>query len=314
MARRDIPADHPPFAALPVRMITVGLARDRLAVHVAGRLGGGRMPLLCVPGYTRNMSDFTEFAVIAGRQLGADWPIVLIDLRGRGRSADRARADDYTTTADARDLVEMARALAIEDAIVVGQGHGGQVAMAMAALRPALIAGTVLIDAGPATEPRSLIRLRSNIQAITTSRGVAGLTVMLRRMLAADYPGLDHDALDRLAARTQVIGRQGRAELLFDKALIERLRQFDQDDVLVPQWPLFGLLAGKPLLLVRSEFTDQLSPHLLEEMHQHAPEAERLVLSGQGSPPLLDRNEEVAAITAFVRRVQPAGAKLAMRA
>ena len=170
MAARSVPADHPPFAALPVRFVTVGGAEERLAVHVAGRLADDRLPVVCLPGYTRNMSDFTEFAGLLRQRLGPNWPLVLVDLRGRGRSSDRGRADDYTSVADARDIAELARALAIDRAVVVGQGHGGQVAMTLAALRPTLIAGTVLVDAAPATAPRSLIRLRSNIKAITASR------------------------------------------------------------------------------------------------------------------------------------------------
>jgi pimeloyl-ACP methyl ester carboxylesterase len=300
---RPIPTDHPPFAALPVRLVTVAGANERLAVHVAGRLGEGRTPLLCLPGYTRNMTDFTEFAGLIRQRLGPDWPVVLVDLRGRGRSSDRARAGDYSSLADAADIAELARALAIDAAIVIGQGHGGQVAMALAALRPTLLAGSVLIDAGPATAARSLIRLRSNIQAIGASRGVAGVTLMLRRMLAADYPDLPPEELDRLAQRGQRIDEGGRAQLLFDKALIDRLAEFEQDDVLLPQWQLFDVIAARPLLVVTSELTDQLPRELLAEMAERAPDAFRLALPGRGSPALLDRDAELAGIATFIRRI-----------
>jgi pimeloyl-ACP methyl ester carboxylesterase len=233
--------------------------------------------------------------------------VVLVDLRGRGRSTDRSRAADYTSTADARDVAELARALAVEKAVIVGQGHGGQVAMALAALRPSLIAGTVLIDAGPAAAARSLIRLRSNIQAIGASRGLAGLTIMLRRMLGADYPDLPPEELDRLAARGQLIDKHGRALLLFDSALIGRLDEFEQDDVLLPQWQLFDLLTGRPLLIVASELTDQLPRELLADMAARAPHALRLAIPGRGSPALLDRDAEIAAIANFIRQtLQPA--------
>jgi pimeloyl-ACP methyl ester carboxylesterase len=308
---RPIPPDHPPFAALPVRFVTAGGANERLAVHIAGRLGEERPPLLCLPGYTRNMTDFTEFASLIRQRLGPDWPVVLVDLRGRGRSSDRARAADYSSLADAADVAELARALAIDKAIVVGQGHGGQVAMALAALRPTLLAGSVLIDAGPATAARSLIRLRSNIQAIGASRGVAGITLMLRRMLAADYPDLPPEELDRLAQRGQRIDAEGRAQLLFDRALIDRLAEFEQDDVLLPQWQLFDLLAGRPMLVVTSELTDQLPRELLAEMARRAPDAFRLAIPGRGSPALLDRDTEIAAIATFVRRITASSARAA---
>lgn len=314
MARRTVPADHPPFAALPVRLVTVGGPDERIAVHVAGVMAPGRTPLVCLAGYTRNIVDFADFLPLLQAEAGADWPVLLIDLRGRGRSADRARARDYSTLADARDVSEIARAFAIERAVFLGQGHGGQVLMALAAQRPTLIAGTVLIDSGPALAPRSLIRLRSNAQAIGNLRGAGGLTVMLRRMLAADYPDRAPEALDRLAARFQHVDPKGRAVPLYDPALIERLRDFGVDDVLEPQWGLFDLLGVAPMLIARTALTDQLSSELLEEMRQRRPDAELLAIAGQGSPALLDRREDVAPIAQFLLRAAEAGERPARRA
>jgi pimeloyl-ACP methyl ester carboxylesterase len=314
MAVRAFPTDHPPFAALPVRMITVGRADDRLAVHVAGRLTSNRLPLVCLPGYTRNMSDFTAFVALVQRQLGAGWPVVLVDLRGRGRSDDRHDAEAYTTIDDAADVGEMARALAIEAAVFVGQGHGGQVLMALAAIRSALIAGAILLDAGPVMEPRSLIRLRSNIKAIAASRGATGVTMMLRRMLGTDYPGLKPEELDLLAARGQWIDAQGRARPLFDETLMQRLDGFDQDDVLVPQWQFLDLLNQTPVLLARTEFTDQVSRELFGEMQSRLPHATTLQIAGQGSPALLDRSEEIRGIADFVTALTGAGTPFSKRA
>lgn len=314
MPRRHIPTDYPPFAALPAQLITVGGPEERIAVHVAGRLGPGATPLICLAGYTRNMTDFADFLPLLQQEAGPDWPVILIDLRGRGRSADRARAKDYSTLADARDMAEIARALAIEHAVFLGQGHGGQVVMALAAQWPALIAGTVLIDAGPALAPRSLIRLRSNAQAIASLRGEGGLAVMLRRMLAADYPGRSPEQLDRLAARNQFVDARGRAMPLYDPALIGRLKDFGTDDVLAPQWPLFDLLDFAPLLIARSALTDQLPPDQLEEMLARRPDASRLAIAGQGSPALLDRAEEAAAIAGFLKMAVAQGRRVAASA
>src|ERR1700712_4285580 len=109
-----VPADHAAFKPLPVRQITLEADGEFLAVHVAGRLTSDRPPLLCIPGYNRNMSDFSEFVPLLQRLMRTDWPVVLVDLRGRGRSPNRRRADDYTSTNDARDLSNVARALSID--------------------------------------------------------------------------------------------------------------------------------------------------------------------------------------------------------
>ena len=172
--------------------------------------------------------------------------------------------------------------------------------MALCLERPTLLAGAVLIDAGPVIAAESLIRLRSNNEAIAGLRGVGGLTVMLRRMMRADYPAADEEELDRLIARTYTIASTGRAEPLFDPALVTRLAHLSYDDVLSPQWPFFDLLRGAPLMLVRSELTDQLSPAVLDEMMTRRPDALGLVIDQQGSPPLLDRTEHVRPIADFI--------------
>ena len=88
--QRSVPEDYRAFSSLPVTHYSVGPASETIAVHVAGRLTGGRTPLLCIPGYQRNMSDFADFAGNFHRRFGEDWPVVLVDLKGRGRSSDRA--------------------------------------------------------------------------------------------------------------------------------------------------------------------------------------------------------------------------------
>ena len=152
MAARTLPHDHPPFAALPVSFITTHDPAHRLAMHMTGRLRTDRTPVIFVPGFHRNMSDFAPGLGLLASALEDDWPIVLLDLLGRGRSADRARIDDYASPMDARDVAAVIDMLGAEQAIFVGEGYGGQVIMALAADRPALIAAAVLIDAGPLSD------------------------------------------------------------------------------------------------------------------------------------------------------------------
>src|SRR6218665_1306678 len=80
--RRSIPADHPAFAPLPVNHVTLA-AGVRAAVHVGGLLSSRRLPVICIPGYQRNMSDFTDFASYFRRVGGGEWPVVLLHLPRR---------------------------------------------------------------------------------------------------------------------------------------------------------------------------------------------------------------------------------------
>jgi pimeloyl-ACP methyl ester carboxylesterase len=303
---RLIPADHKPFAALPVQLVTVGDARSRMAVHVTGRLGPGRTPLVCVAGYNRNMADYGALLRLLQFGTGGAQPIVLIDLKGRGRSTDRARPEDYTSVADAGDLLEVTRALAIERAVFVGQGYGGQVLMALAATRPSLLAGTVLVDAGPVSDSRGLVRLRNTLNDLVGVRGQASLRPMLRRMLAADYPGLADAELDALALHSHFVDGRGRLQPLFDPVLVRMLERFDLDDVLVAQWPLFDALSAAPLMMMRTQLTQQLRRETFEEMMRRRRDAEAFIIEAQGSPALLANAEDAQPIADFLRRITSA--------
>lgn len=300
---RSIPDDHKALSALPVRMVTVGPANEQMAVHASGPMGDRRTPVICLAGYNRNMADWSPFLRLASRSLGEAAPIVLVDLKGRGRSSDRSRPAAYSTLTDADDVVEVCRALAIERAIFVGQGHGGQVLMALAARRPSLIAGTVLLDAGPVSDSRGLVRLRVTLNDLTGVRGEASLRPMLRRMAAADYPGIADSVLDDVAMRSHFVDKRGRLQPLFDPALIKLLEPFDLDDVLVAQWHLFDALSCAPLMMMRTQLTQQLRRETFEEMMKRRRDAEGYIIENQGSPALLDTAEDVGPITDFVRRV-----------
>lgn len=300
MARkRTIPADHPVFSPLPVQMITVGKGNVRAAVHVSGTLSQRRLPVVCVPGYQRNMSDFSAFADYFQRVGGGKWPVVLLDLPGRGRADDRASADDYVSPRDAEALAAILAALGIHRAVILGQGYGGQVAMMFSASHPLLVAGTVLLDAGPVTDSRGLVRLRNNLKHVESLRGPAALAGF-RRMLAGDYPGASEDKLERLVGRTHIFDKRGRPQPLYDKRLIAALDEFSFDDVLMAQWPLYDALRTAPLMLLRTQLTDQLRRETFEEMTRRRPDATALTIAGQGSPALFDQREEIEAVAGFI--------------
>lgn len=303
MARkRTTPADHAAFSELPVTHVTLS-AGVRAAVHLSGTLSSRRLPVVCIPGYQRNMSDFADFTSYFRRASGGEWPVVLLDLPGRGRADDRLKAADYSSLADARDVASTLAALGIGRAIMLGQGHGGQVAMALAASHPLLIAGTVLLDSGPVTDSRGIVRLRSNLAHVESLRGTKAVTAGFRRILGGDYPGLPDTRLDALIGRSHAIDTRGRARALYDRRLIEALTSINFDDVLMPQWQLFDALSCAPLMLLRTQLTDQLRRETFDEMTRRRPDAVALTIAGQGSPALFDQREEIEAVAEFVIRI-----------
>lgn len=305
---RSVPDQHPAFADLPVNFVETRDPRVRAAVHVSAPLTSDKPPLVCLAGLHRNMSDFTDFADYFRRLRGRNWPLVLIDLPGRGRAGDRIKDTDYGTLADAADVADILAAHGIGRAVILGQGHGGQVTMALAARHPLLVAGAVLLDSGPLVDSRGIVRLRNNFEHIKTLRGAKRVAAGLRRMLAGDYPEVSEERLDALALRSHAIDKRGRARPLFDERVLAPLGKIGLDDVLAPQWPLFDALKGVPLMILRTQLTDQLRRETFEEMVKRRPDAVALTISGQGSPALFDQPDEIDAVADFVFEVS-AGAR-----
>ncbi len=297
--RRTVPDDHAAFAGLACEHVLLSDATTRAAVHRRGDFSKGQMPLVCLAGYQRNMSDFAGFADYFSRLMPGNWPMVLVDLPGRGRADDRRKATDYSSLADARDLADILLALGIGPAIFIGQGHGGQVVMALAAAHPLLVGGTALIDSGPVTDSRGIVRLRNNLAHLDGLRSLKATRAGFRRILGSDYPGLDDERLDALSGRTHFVDKRGRAQPLFDTRLIDNLSGISFDDVLMPRWALYDALTCAPLLLMRTQLTDQLRRETFDEMMRRRPDAEALTIAGQGSPALLDQAEEVSALVQF---------------
>ncbi len=300
LSRRLPPDDYPLFKQIPVRHITPGAAGARIAVHLSGRLDEKRTPLVCIPGYCRNMLDYGDFVPEFHRLGEADWPVVLIDLLGRGRSGDRRNPARYTTINDANDVAALTAGLGIGNAVFLGQGHGGQVIMALAASRSHLIGGAILIDCGPVTHTPGLVRLRDNYEMMAKLAERRQFLSIARQVAAKSYPGATRQTLDRLIARTHFELKNGQTGSLFDLALLKRLHRLQYDDVFEARWPFFELLADKPLMLIRTQLTDQLQRSTFERMAELRSDAIQLVAPGQGSPALLSGADEVGAIADFV--------------
>jgi pimeloyl-ACP methyl ester carboxylesterase len=300
---RVVPPDHHAFTSLPVDHVAVGAGSERMAFHISGEVRIGRPPVICIAGYHRNMSDHAAFIGTFQRRMGEPWPVITVDLKGRGRSADRRDKSLYATTVDAQDLSQLCTALCVERAVFLGQGYGGQVVMALGMQRPRLIAGSILIDAGPVTDPRGLVRLRNNLKELEGLRSEGGLRTMFRRMLGPDYPGLQEGQLDLLAARTHYLDKRNRVQTLFDPHLLRMLEQFEHDDVLEAQWPLFNALSSAPMMMMRTQLTEQLRREVFEEMLRRRSDADGYIIEAQGSPALLDTDADAEPIAEFVKRI-----------
>ncbi|MBM4438550.1 MAG: alpha/beta fold hydrolase, partial [Actinobacteria bacterium] len=129
-------------AALDVRDHLVGA---RLLDHADGRLYhrvvGGGPDVVMLPGFGGNSFTWHDVTPPLATRYRVHW----LDLLGHGFS-DKPRLGDYTAQAQARRIGDVLTPLAPGRVAVVASSAGAQPAVALAAHRPELVAGLVLID------------------------------------------------------------------------------------------------------------------------------------------------------------------------
>ena len=138
-----------------------------LAVRVFESRDGGRLPLLCLPGLSRNSRDFLALGRHFANHAREPRHVFAVDYRGRGLSARDPDWRNYRPLVEAQDALTAAATFGLERAILVGTSRGGIIAMLLGALRPGLIAGVVLNDIGPVIDGRGLARIKRTLSAGT---------------------------------------------------------------------------------------------------------------------------------------------------
>lgn len=279
-------------------------AADGLKLHVRdyrrqdGTGSAKLLPVVCLPGLTRNTQDFDALAAV----LSADGRrVIAIDYRGRGRSDYDVDPAKYSLPVELGDVITILAALACEPAVFVGTSRGGLLTMLLASVRPAAIAGAVLNDIGPVLEPGGLERIKGYVGKMPQPKDYDDAAAILARLFGSQFPRLTMDDWRR-SARRNFKDQDGTLVPDYDIALARTMADFDVSKPIPDLWPQFAALAGVPVMVVRGELSDLLSAATVAEMARRHPGLETLVVPDQGHAPLLAEDDVMARIAAFVQR------------
>jgi pimeloyl-ACP methyl ester carboxylesterase len=272
-----------------------------LAARIFDVTPSERLPLLCLPGLSRNSRDFIGLGRFFARHASEPRKVVAVDYRGRGLSEPDRDWRNYKPLVEAHDVLAAATVLGIERAILIGSSRGGIVAMLLGALRPALIAGVILNDIGPVVEGTGLARIKKYLGSVPAVRDWDEALDTLRRGAGAQFPGLSEEDWRRQAEAYFAESGSGIAPQ-FDRNLLRSIGDLDLSERLPVLWPQFMSLAGVPVLAIRGEHSDVLSPRTLVEMAERHPQFEHLTVRGQGHTPLLRDAPTLERILTFAQR------------
>jgi len=116
---------------------------------------GTGVPVLCLCGLTRNMSDFDDVAA----QIGDRVRLIRMDYRGRGASDYAEDYSTYSIPVEARDALELLDHLGLDKALILGTSRGGLIGMLLAMLAKDRLLGVILNDIGPKLEEEGLTQI-----------------------------------------------------------------------------------------------------------------------------------------------------------
>ncbi len=257
----------------------------------------GRVPVLCLPGLTRNSRDFESIAA----RIRQTRRVLCADLRGRGLSQHDPEWRNYHPGTYVGDIARLLADAGAPRVIILGTSLGGILAMLVAATAPQLLAGAILNDVGPEVAAEGLKRISTYVgkSAPVTSWAEAAAQAKVTYGLA--WPDATDDDWMRFAQRsyTEV---DGVPRLAMDPMIGEAVRAAPAGAA-PDLWPVFGALKPVPVLALRGEISDVLSAGTFERMGREKPDLVRVTVAGRGHPPMLDEPDSVAAIDRFLSRL-----------
>lgn len=255
------------------------------------------IPVVCLPGLTRNSRDFEEIAL----HLGDRHRVLTPDLRGRGYSdydPDWRNYHPGTYVADTWRLLDL---LNIKDFVILGTSLGGLIAMAMAYQDSSRLKAVVMNDIGPEIGAEGLARILKYAGLMPPVNNWDEALAQSKSVYGPWLPGLTEDDWAKMVRRSYREGPDGKPRLDMDPEIGTAVRGVGPQ--VGDPWVLFDALKKTPTLVLHGILSDILTPDILQKMQARKPDLLIQDVAQRGHVPLLDEPECISAIDAFLGRV-----------
>lgn len=276
-------------------------AQDGLRLHarIYGDENRGKLPVVCLPGLTRNAADFHELALQLTRE-AIPRRVIAFDYRGRGRSQYDRDWRRYDIMVETADLLAGLTTLDIEHAAFIGTSRGGLIIHVLAAMRPGALKAVVLNDVGPVIEGAGLAQIRTYLERAPKPSNWED-AVAIQRMAAGDtFPALEDDDWERMTRAIFREDKKGRIVPDYDRRLLQTVKAVDFSKPLPEAWPQFIGLRKIPSMVIRGENSKLLSAETVSRMKEVHRKLETVTVAGQGHAPLLETGDLPGRIARFI--------------
>lgn len=262
------------------------------------------IPVLCLPGLTRNSNDFDRLATWLSSERTPRHRVICPDYRGRGRSDYDPDWDHYTPPVYLSDLRAMLTVLNVHRFVAIGTSLGGLLANGLGVLSPSSVAGVVMNDIGPEVGSDGLGRITDFIAEDKPQPDWETAIAFLK----ASLPNLGLDSEDDWRRAAEGTFREGDGGLLhfdWDVNLAKPLAGNPQSRL--DLWALFRALKGVPVGVVRGGNSDILSQETAKAMAAAHPDLTLAVIPGKGHTPTLSEPGSREVIDAVLDKATAAG-------
>lgn len=274
----------------------------RLHARIYGTDTPDSLPIVCLPGLTRNARDFHDLALKLAGKAVRPRRAICFDYRGRGDSQHDPDPNNYTVATEAGDIREGLVRLGISRAAFIGTSRGGLILHLIAAATPDLIACAVLNDVGPELGLAGLAHIKDYLsRSWTGPNSLADAAAALRDIHGAAFPALQASDWRRMA-RAVYSDDGGTLVPDYDPAIARAFAGLDLSQPLPALWEQFAAFREIPLLVMRGANSQLLTPGIVGRMRAANPRMEAVEVPGQGHPPMLETGDLPDILGAFIDR------------
>lgn len=274
-----------------------------LYARIYGDSHGG-IPVVCLPGLTRNSRDFHQLALMLSQQASPPRRVICLDYRGRGRSDRDPDPSRYNLAVEAGDVIAACAAFGAEPAQFIGTSRGGLTLHLLALMKPELLQSVVLNDIGPVLGIEGLRLIKAYLSVTGDIATWEQAAKNLAAVHSGAFPALNEQDWHDMAA---AIYREDKGAIVpdFDPAIAAPFKTMDLTVELPDLWMQFEAFRPLPLMVIRGENSLLLTEVTVAEMAARHPDLRILVAKGQGHAPLLHIDGIAQHIEKFLNTSQP---------
>ncbi|KZL16782.1 Haloalkane dehalogenase [Pseudovibrio axinellae] len=272
-----------------------------LSAHIWQNEDPNKPTVLCLPGLTRNTSDFYYLAHFL-KENGLR--VIAMDYRGRGRSE---YADDFLTynlDQEANDIDRGIHALGLKRFSLLGTSRGGLHAFSMALRNPERLSSVIINDIGPQIGEVALKNITKSVGTTMSQPNMKAAAVHLASVHGQAFTRMSDANWITFANQLYAPGING-VNLRYDKHLGDAILSQNGATPDADLWHSFNALKEIPHLLLRGENSGLLSANTVKKMQEQHQNMELMSIPDQGHAPLLWDHPTQQGILDFIHTHNP---------